>query len=141
MKKTFLTFFALTLIVSKGLAAEGDIRQIPSASPTTRDNIQFNITLGLHQREADNKGTDVTNIYAITVALESPTAYTKSYTNKYTIVYYVDGRMTEAMAGSLPFSFERNYKGLLPGSHEIKVEVEDGADHVLARKNIQIDVR
>ena len=90
----------------------------------------FPIILNLDKESKDQRGTDVANIYNLTVNF-ADAQYAND--NPYTIMYFVDDRPLEEFKGQrLPFVLKRNYKGLAEGDHQIKIDVEDGKGDVLA---------
>ena len=98
----------------------------------------FPIALSLDKESKDQRGTDVTNIYNLTVNF-ADAKYSND--NVYTIMYFIDDRPLEEFKGQrLPFTLKRNYKGLAEGDHEIKIDVEDGKGNVLATKTATVHV-
>ena len=113
----------------------------PSASTTEQPVLiitPFPISLELINEAKDDKGTDVSNIYNLTVNFADP-IYAND--NLYTIMYFVDDRPLEEFKGQrLPYSLKRNYKGLEDGDHQVKIDVEDGKGNVLATKTATVHV-
>ena len=98
----------------------------------------FPIRLDLINEPKDDKGTDVSNIYNLAVNF-ADAQYAND--NLYTILYFIDNRPLEEFKGQrLPFSLKRNYKGLEDGSHQIKIDVEDGKGNVLASNTATVHV-
>lgn len=82
--------------------------------------------------------SDANNIYTLTVDF-ADAKYSNN--NKYTLMYFEDSRpLQEFKDQTLPFTFKRNYKGLLSGDHEIKIDVEYGKGTVLATQTTTIRV-
>ena len=94
------------------------------------------IQVELVQMPHDDAGTDVRNIYTISIKntggeLKAP----------YAIVYILDGEPLEIFRNQpLPFSFKRNFKGQTPGRHEIKIIIEGQNELFLASQAVNVDV-
>ena len=113
-----------------------DIQQSQKQDIVVKKPLSINLTL-LKEPE-DQRGTDVTNIYNIKVDYTSP----ESVQNQiYDAAYFVDGRLAEEFKSrSLPFTLKRNFKGLVSGTHEIKIEILDSQEQVLAAKTVTLEV-
>lgn len=97
----------------------------------------MDISLTLQQMREDDRGTDVSNIYTISV----------DYTNQnneggiFNLMYFEDGRYVQEFKGiTLPFSFSRNYKGLTQGAHEVRIDLEDMDLRIVGRKTSTVTV-
>jgi hypothetical protein len=98
----------------------------------------FNVKLSVEQALIDNKGTDTTNIYQFTVSLQDTPAVDKT---PYTIVYYFDDQPSwQWVNQTLPFSFQRNFKGLPAGNHTVKIDIEDQNNNVVGTDSVTINV-
>lgn len=129
--KVILTVLFLSLIANPALAGQ-------TVAGENVNNIirPLSIQMNKQQEEPDKKGTDVTNIYTIEVS-----ALAGAESNKeYLIVYYLDGRFEEDFSATLPYSFKRNFKGHVAGQHEIKIDIEDGQNNILATQTMIINV-
>ncbi len=101
-------------------------------------NTSFPVEITLKTQSPDAQGTDVTNIYVIKINFADETFRTSE---QYTIVYFLDGRrILEYTQKALPFSFMRNLRGQRAGVHEIKIEIEDNDENVIARKMMPVTV-
>lgn len=123
----------------------------PDVTAQTKQNIGINapseghiissaaIELRLTKEEPDQRGTNVENIYTITVDFADPD---RNDGQSYWIHYSLDGQRIEIFKNQqLPFSLKRNFRGQLSGEHEIKIELEDPvADIVVASKTITVTV-
>lgn len=99
---------------------------------------QLNLKLTAERPARDAKGTDETNIYRFTVNLTEKTAADPT---PYTIIYFLDDQPIEQWLNqTLPFSFERNFKGLNAGPHTIKIDIEDANNTVIATDSVTINV-
>lgn len=141
--KAMITFLIVILFIGLGgvdIYAAQPTDQV--GNPTTQQSVliitPFPITLNLDKEPKDTRGTDVTNIYNLTVSFADPKY---SSENLYTIMYFVDNLPLEEFKGQrLPFILKRNYKGLVEGNHQIKVDVEDGKGNVLATNTTTVHV-
>lgn len=114
----------------------------PSAYPLTQQEAPFinnvSITLVLEKMKNDDRGTDVSNIYNITV----------DYTDKvkrqraYNVMFYLDGVYTDEFKNqTLPFTFAKNFKGQMDAAHEIRVDLENRDDlTIVGRQTAAINV-
>ncbi len=86
----------------------------------------------------DNKGTQVKNIHEFRIDLIAGTNVTEG---PYDIAYYLNGRQIERYKESfLPFAFKQNFKGQQPGTYEVRIEVIDQNNQVLASQIQSIEV-
>jgi hypothetical protein len=99
----------------------------------------LNVKLSVEQALPDNKGTDTTNIHQFTVSLRDTPAVDKT---PYTIVYYFDDQPSwQWVNQTLPFSFQRNFKGLPAGTHTAKIDIEDQNNNVIGSDSVEITVK
>ena len=137
--KILLAFVMINLLISSG--SFNSYAQQPMEAATDQPVLiitPFPIRLDLINEPKDDKGTDVSNIYNLTVNF-ADAQYAND--NLYTIMYFIDNRPLEEFKGQrLPFYLKRNYKGLEDGSHQIKIDVEDGKGNVLASNTATVHV-
>lgn len=79
----------------------------------------------------DSRGTNMKNIYVLIA--RAPKG--KRDTNPYIIAFYANGILLQSMRQkTLPVSIVRNFTGLGPGNHEVKVDVEANSQIVASAK-------
>lgn len=95
------------------------------------------IKIILTQMKPDDKGTDVSNIYSVTV----------DYQNKepdgmpYNVIYYLDGNYVEEFQHqTLPFSFTRDFRGQLQKPCEIRIDLESPDLKIVGRQSATVSV-
>lgn len=89
-----------------------------------KKDIESDIAIRLVRENEDKKGTDINDTY--TVFVESPSGNTQHYI----FVFSVNGREVKQIEGEhMPFSFKYNFRGLGPGTHELKVVAEDSQNY------------
>lgn len=80
---------------------------------------------------ADSRGTNVKNTYVLTAKAPGKT----KDAGQYIIAFYADGIFLQSFRQkTLPVSITRNFAGMGPGSHEVKVDVEANAQIVASAK-------
>jgi len=95
------------------------------------------LSVNVQKMEKDNRGTDVENIYTITVDYQGKRAEGRTYN----ILYYLDGVYAGEFKGKmLPYSFTRNYKGQLDKAHEIRIDLEDSKLRIVGRQVASVNV-
>ena len=95
------------------------------------------MSVNLQKMEKDDRGTDVENIYTITVDYSGSRAEGKTYN----ILYYLDGVYVEEFKGlMLPYSFTRNFKGQTDKAHEIRIDLEDKKLRIVGRQVASVNV-
>ena len=96
------------------------------------------ISVSTQRMKPDDRGTDVSNIYTISVDCKDK----RNNGTSFNIFYYLDGVYVEKFNGQmLSFSFTRNFKGQLDKSHEIRIDLEDKDQRIVARQVVLIDVK
>ncbi len=127
IKFTIFLLVAASLFFPSLVLSETTIKQINQPS----------IIIELLKEPADDKGTDVTNVYEVKVF-----DMTGQASQQYSVVYLFDGRVMEVFKNqNLPFSFKRNFKGQTRGSHEIKIIIEAPGDFLVASQTMTMEVR
>ncbi|MFC1572703.1 hypothetical protein ACFL6M_03800 [Candidatus Eisenbacteria bacterium] len=112
--------------------AEPQARSEPGPRSTEEGAFVVSVT----QPPPDDGGSNVTNVFAFEVrpARQSDLA-------EYTIIYFVDRQLQEDFPGqTLPFQFQRDFRGRTPGKHEITIEIEDVDDRVLHAHTCVVEV-
>ncbi len=98
------------------------------------------IEIYLSQNGDDIKEPKRKNIFTIHVVY--PSDYQGNTESRYRILFYLDGRVDIKFENQgLPLTFAQNFRGQLPGRHEIRIDLEDLAGlNVLATKTIAVEV-
>ena len=89
---------------------------------------------------ADNKGTNVSQVYVFTA---QNTRQNAKPDQQYIVIFYLDGEILEGFRDqTLPVSIKKNFKGLRTGKHEIRVDVEDNSNNgaVLSSQTTTINI-
>lgn len=101
-------------------------------------NVPLRVTMTVQQAKADDRGTDISNIYVIQISSQA----SGSSTEKYNIGFFIDGRLTEVLnSQTLPFTLTRNFKGLTAGRHEIEIQLEDYQKRIVATEVSTVNVK
>jgi hypothetical protein len=120
-----LSLIGVTFFVSQALSA-------PKAQG-------FKIKLSAEKAKKDRQGTDTAETHAFSVGFAEKD---RTDTVGYTVIYFLDGQpLSQWTQQTIPFSFKRNFKGLEPGEHTIKIDVEDANNTVVATDSIRINVK
>ncbi len=125
---------SISLVITDSQAKEKD-RSIQAKEKSSRADLR-GVRLNIDKMKRDELGTDVQNIFVITV---DPIGSSQS---TYTVIYYLDDLFVEEFKGrTLPFTFRRNLKGVTRGAHTIKVEIENDNNDIVAtqEKRVRVD--
>jgi hypothetical protein len=119
-----------------GFVLLGSVVLTAASEPVVRP---VSIDVSLEKMRPDERGTDVRNIYTVTI---DDTDTEEASDETYRIIYYLDDRFVEDFENqSLPFSFTRNFKGQKTGFHEIQIDLEDKEEIIVARGTVTVRVK
>lgn len=137
MNLRILLIFLFVFSVESFSFAQTVIKQVDrNLKPPVSKPVSFQFVL-MKEKE-DKKGTDVRNIYNITV--ESKDGSSKAG-QPYRVLFFVDDRLEENFGKKpLPFSFKKNFKGFKTGGHTLQIKLEDDNDNVVMSENVVLDV-
>ncbi|VAW47767.1 hypothetical protein MNBD_GAMMA03-1550 [hydrothermal vent metagenome] len=95
------------------------------------------ITLELQDVKNGNFGSHQKYIHQVSIGLLDKTLAE----TQYLILYFCDDQfIKEYKNQTLPYSFLINLAGKTVGTHEIRIDIEDGNDNVLASETISVNV-
>lgn len=126
-------FLGMALALPAGLTSAQEAPEQPEALFV--ESVMIDVTA--RKMLADERGTDVENIYNFTVD------YTDGIAREsvYNVLFYLDEIYSaEYKNVKLPYRFSRDFKGQTDGSHEIRVDLEDGDLTIVGRKVIAVQV-
>ena len=96
------------------------------------------IKVDLAKIEKDDRGTDVRNMYTININFADKDFQTTETVN---ILCSIDGIAdVEFKDKAVPFSFNRDFRGLTAGKHDLKIEIENKNKEIAASKTVSFSV-
>ncbi|MBZ0165888.1 MAG: hypothetical protein K8I00_03705 [Candidatus Omnitrophica bacterium] len=114
------------------------IQETPVTKTVVSELRSQDIRVNTKKRPVDNKGTNVRNVHTITVDMQENLL---SPDESYNLVYFFNGKPVWQFSNvRLPYTFTRDYRGQRPGTHTIKIDIEDDEGNVLATQSSSIQV-